>query len=95
MMCITCHMQDPRGTWTWNFAYHIGGLRNILYIGHRGEGHPAPWMMTRIGRLGLEVRMQRSRPWFQPELYRSSDTRVPAVCSLMIGNFIFAWQRTI
>lgn len=57
----------------------------------RGEGNPAPWLMMRWRRYGLQLELQRSRPWTHPEFYKENYPQPTS--SLMWGFFIFAWTR--
>lgn len=89
-MCITCNMRDDD---RWSFRGYFGGWKNTLPRKHRGEGNPAPWLMVRSSRIGLQLSLQRSRGWFTSELY--TDPYACAgfrVISFMWGVVIVAWR---
>jgi hypothetical protein len=84
-MCVGCEVSSGPFLHSRWFRYYIGGFKNIFFRGHRGEGHPAPWVMFVFNRFGFQVDMRRMRPWLKPEYDRTSH--------LIWGNFMVAWRR--
>lgn len=96
-MCVACYLRDPGlelGYHKKIVRYYIGGLRNIVYLGRRGEGNPAPWIMLRTSRYGLQLELGNPLRYFPFWGWRTEVSLDPhPVKSYHFGNVVFA-KRT-